>query len=232
MMYQNLSWPSNPDPYYYNYDHSIMVGLDPGANAFYFWSVQFWFQDGTAAYMGVQTDVLSNDGNYLGKGVNVAMWNASDAQIDPNAPPGTAIRPNTDGESGLGLYAPWAWQAGVEYRMRVWEVEADDQGIWWLFTVANMASGDQARLGSLKSTQSMGRLSAASVVWTEYYGPNNTAPCLDPTRKPTSVLFLNPARNDGKVTPVSTSLQTPACSNYLISQPTFAALQQVTKTGG
>jgi hypothetical protein len=226
MMYQNLEWPNDPEIDYYNYDHSIQVELDIESDAFYFWSIQFWFQDGTAGYMGLQTDVLSNEHQNLGRGFNVAVWDAIDAQPAN----GASVRPNTDGDKGGALYLPHEWAAGVTYRFRIWEIQTDEDGIWWAFFVLNTDSKEEIYLGNLKTPLQMKRLNHMSVVWTEYYGPNNTAPCDDPIRKEVSVLFLNPARNNETILPINASLETPRCPRYkIVEQPDFAVSQQITK---
>jgi Domain of unknown function (DUF3472) len=226
MMYQNIEWPNDPEVDYYNYDHSIQVELDMEPDSFYFWSIQFWFQNGAAGYMGLQTDVLSNDGQNLGRGFNVAIWDAIDARPEN----GVVVRPDTDGDKGGALYLPHEWKAGTVYHFRIWELQADEDGIWWGFFVTDKDSQESFYLGSLKTPMEMKRLNAQSVVWTEYYGANNTAPCDDPIRKETSVLFLNPVRNAETILPIHSYVDTPNCPRYkLVEKPAFAVSQQVTK---
>ena len=226
MIYQDVTWPPNPNPNYYNYDHSIMVSLDPGTHSFYYWAIQFRFIDGTAGYMGLQTDLTDNNGSDIGKGINVAIWNSTDAKLEN----GAKVRPNTDGQPGKGLYMPYIWQEGVVYRFRIWELSTDDDGIWWMFAVQDTSSKVEIQVGSIKTPPSMQRLDHSSVVWTEYYGPQRDSPCDNPVRKEMSVMFLNPARNNNLYVPTSTALRTTTCSRFeIINKPDFSVLQQVTK---
>lgn len=226
MIYQDLAWPPDPNPYCYNYDHSIIVNLDPGPNSFYFWAIQFWFIDGTAGYMGLQTDIGDNNGSNLGKGINLAIWNATDARPKN----GAKVRPDTDGQPGKALYVPYVWQVGVVYRFRIWELSTDNAGIWWMFAVQNTSSEVEIEVGSLKTPLSMQGLNHSSVVWTEYYGPQNDSPCNNPVRKEMSVTFLNPVRNNNSYLPTSTSLRQPICSRFeVIDGANFSASQQVTQ---
>jgi hypothetical protein len=230
MLYQNLAFPNTPNGYY-NYDHSIKVLKDPGSNASYFWSCQFWIINGEAAYMGLQTDVGTPGGD-IGKGVNVAMWGATNAQPAPNA----GIRANTDGSPGRGLYMAYSWEEGTIYRMRVWQVNADSNGFWWGFWVKNESTGVDTWIGNIY-VPLRNWIANSSVVWTEYYGPDNTAPCNSPVRKPESVEFLNPSMNNNdndpghQTLPVSSSFNTPMCPNYTIttgpSSDPYSCIQSV-----
>jgi hypothetical protein len=109
-------------------------------------------------------------------------------------------------------------------------MESDEAGIWWGFFVTNKDSNESIYMGSLKTPIEMKRLNHQSVVWTEYYGANNTAPCDDPIRKETSVLFLNPVRNAETILPIHAQLETPSCPRYkIVEQPDFAVSQRITK---
>lgn len=226
MLYQDLSFP---DAGYYNYDHSVQVLKDPGPDSFYFWSCQFGLQDGEAAYMGLQTDVGTPNGS-IGKGVNVAIWGATDAQPGPNA----GVRENTDGSPGRGLYLSYAWDEGTVYRLRVWQVNSDDNGFWWGFWIKNTTTGTDTWIGNLY-TPGKSWIAGSSIVWTEYYGPDNTAPCDSPLRKPASVEFQNPGMNNGdnnpghQILPSSSSFRTPACPNFAITAGSsdFSCIQSV-----
>lgn len=230
MLYQNLVFPTAQNGYY-NYDHSIKPIIDPGANAFYFWSIQFSIQNGDQGYMGLQTDVLDNNGHSVGKGANVAMWGATNATTNGKD---SVVRTNTDGALGNGLYMPYEWTANTAYRMRIWQDGSDDAGFWWQFWIKNESTGIDTHIGNIYNPLK-NYIANSSVVWTEYYGPERTAPCDSPVRKPEVVMFLNPTmNNDGntgsQITPVSSSVSNPNnCPNYCVCEgPNYTCTQSVT----
>jgi hypothetical protein len=229
MLYQDLSFP-NKDAGYYNYDHSITPVKDPGPNSFYFWAVQFNTQNGNVGYMGLQTDVLGNNGNNIGKGVNVALWGATNATaVGENA----AVRNNTDGQPGRAVYMPYLWEEGVCYRMRVWQNGSDANGFWWQFWVKNENTGIDTHIGNIY-VPNKNYIGNQTIAWTEYYGAGKNEPCGSPVRKPETVFFLNPSMNNDannpgqEVKPSSASLRKPACPNYyIVEEPDYLCVQSV-----
>jgi hypothetical protein len=228
MLYQDIAFPES-DKGYYNYDHSIKVLTDPGPNTSYFWSCSFWIMNGQTAYMGLQTDVLTPNGD-IGKGVNVAMWGATNAQPGPNA----VVRDTTDGDAGRAIYMPYAWEAGTVYRLRVWQVNSDANGFWWGFWIKNGNTSVDTWIGSIY-VPTRNFIASSSIAWTEYYAADKTAPCNSPVRRPESVEFLNPSMNNDdnhpghQVLPRSSAFRTPACPNYTIKagDSRFSCIQSV-----
>lgn len=240
MLYQDLGFPAT-DAVYYNYDHSIKPITDPGPNSSYFWSISYYIQNTQGqGYMGLQTDVLAN-GQNLGKGLVVALWGATNA-IGAGANAG--IHPNTDGDSGRSIYMPYIWEAGTVYRMRIWAAvpdwkplpDFDDDGLWWEYWIRNESTGVDTYIGSL-FYPARNYLTNSTIVWTEFYGDDRDGPCDSSARKPESVMFLNPSMNNDadnpghQILPTSSSLRTPACLNYVITEDTdYACIQSVNLT--
>ena len=228
MLYQNLFFPDVTNGYY-NYDQSIQVLRDPGSDSFYFWSAQFGVGSSTG-YMGLQTDTLSNNGQNIGKGFNVALWGSDTARVEA---PGAEIRPDTDGEPGRALYMPYEWQEGREYRLRIWQAGEQDGGFWWEFWVLDKVTEVDTHIGDiLRKDKSY--INNNPVLWTEYYGVGRDNPCDSPVRKPESVKFLNPImNNDGDrpgsgTLPERSTLNPPGCPNYSIEQfPVYSCIQSV-----
>ena len=214
MMYQNQNWQNVP---HYNYDQTMMVYQDPGPKSFYFWSAQYKLTIGNdGGYMGMQTDLSDNNGNNLGKGVLFALWGATQAQIlNPNV----IVHMNPDGSPGRSLLMPYAWEQGKAYRFRIWKLNSDSGGVWWQYSVLNISTNVLTVLGNLYYPNKLIMLGSWTVVWTEYYGPNAQTACLTSIRKPEGAAFFNPAMDGVTLVPISTSITTPACPNYLINQP-------------
>jgi hypothetical protein len=228
MPFQFQNWPNIE---YYNHDHSILSIHDSGPNSRYYYAIQFWIKGGEAGYMGLQTDLLGNpDGNQpapnLGKGVNYAIWGATNVRPGPNS----GVSDNTDGEAGYRLFMPYEWQAGTVYRLRLWALKKENGGRWWGCWIRNVATCDEAWLGDIFYPSEEG-LSDQSLVFTEYYGPGRMEdPAKNPEQKPICVAFLNCSRNNddnnpGKeIRPVSTSLQQHSEPTTLILEPTNPAM--------
>lgn len=218
MIYQYLTFP-HAENGYYSLDQSIMVQKDPGDGAYYFWACQFSIMNGEAAYMGLQTDLETPAGN-LHKGVNVAMWGATDAQPIGT---GAGMRPNTDGAPGRAIYMPYEWEQGIVYRLRVWQVDSDNNGFWWGFWILNESTGVDTEIGKIY-VPLKDFIGNSCINWTEYYGGGNDDPCDSPVRKPESVAFLNPCMNNNaakpgtQILPVSSAFNHPDCPNYSIAK--------------
>lgn len=229
MPYQHQNWPGNVE--YYNQDHSILSIHDSGPESFYYYAVQFWINNGDGGYMGLQTDLLGNPENNqpppnLGKGVNYAIWGATNVRPGPNS----GVSDNTDGESGYRLFMPYEWRAGIVYRLRIWALEKENGGRWWGCWILNVASGEEAWLGDIFYPSEEG-LGNQSLVFTEYYGEGRMDdPAGNPKQQPICVAFLNCSRNNdndnpGKaVQPASTSLQQHSYPTTIILEPNNTAM--------
>lgn len=147
-----------------------------------FWAMQFRFAGSDdAGYLGLQTDGSRFDGSE-GDTVVFSLWNASATR---GASCGTFAGEGTGFSCRLAL----AVTPGVQYRLRVWRLEADDGGQWWGGWVSD---GERDHhIGDIQVPAAGHEYLGEVLNFSEYFGP--AVPC---DRVPRSQINLTqPAAN-------------------------------------
>ena len=185
--YSDWSLPGND---YYNIDTPIVPVNDPRpsrgqVNQAYFYASQFGFTGGPGGYAGIQTDAN-------GKRAIFSIWDADQALCSGVA--GAICQPFGGEGVGYQTMIPYPWTARHAYRTRVWALNKDASGEWWLGAILDDTLGTEAIIGSIHVPTGRGRLSGTIYTWVEWYAPQ-ASNC---TQLPLSLVFFGrPRANAG-----------------------------------
>lgn len=169
--YSDWFWPPSPTIGrtitlgYSRFEHQLMVEVDPGPAAGYFWAHQFRFAGGQGGYVGLQSRGDRADGS-IGKLAIFSIWDAVGATGSG------AVRFGGEG-SGWSCRIPYDWQAGQVYRLAVGA--DDDAPGWWEASVTDEATSVTQVIGRIQVPPDWRRLESWSVMWTEYFAPTLTS---------------------------------------------------------
>jgi hypothetical protein len=162
--------------------------VGPGQVQFaYFYSSQFGIVDGDGGYIGIQTD-----GN--GKRAIFSIWGANGAQCADVA--GAICQPFTGEGDGYQTLVPYEWVPGHRYRTRVWALDSDADGDWWVGEVADLTAGTAQVVGYIRVPPVYQWLKSYIINWVEWYAPQ--AETCDQLPE-SAVLFGRPDGNAGGV---------------------------------
>ena len=188
--YTEWHWPGPPAASgrrgFPDFEHTLVVELDPGPRSTYFWSHQFGLVDGEGGYLGLQTTGNRVDGS-VGKTAIFSVWKALEAE-------GPATMAFEGEGEGYSCRIPYEWEAGRPYRLRV----ATAAPSWWEATVADEATGESTLIGRVRVAPQWGGLGSWSVMWTEFFG-GAISRCSDLPHS--RVLFGTPTADAGTVIP-------------------------------
>ena len=150
-----------------------------------FLTQQFWFEDGGAAYMGLQEQ---GDGH---RQVRFSVWNATAAR--ESAATGSWCRDFGGEGVGKTCTLPYAFRTGDWYRLRIWLTERDSEGDWWGAWVIDDA-GEEQHIGSIRAPARSGLIQGA-VSFNEYFGTSVGFPCGQ--LPPSAVYVYQPLLDNG-----------------------------------
>lgn len=154
--YVEIFWERDQN---YNFDVDIEITDSPEQNAHVlFWAHQFGFINGNGGYIGLQ--VVGSQ-----KKAVFSIWDAISGD------PGHMI---DEGGSVWSIVVDYDWELGQKYRLRIWELEEDQNGDeWWMGSVYDYATGTDFIIGKILVPASWGWLTSYSITWTEYAGYSN-----------------------------------------------------------
>lgn len=156
--YVYFAWPLNHNR---SFDTDIQINDAPeSGNAGVYWAHQFWFENGTAGYMGLQV------GSPWGKIALFSIWDAVSAT--PAA--GTECVYIYEFGWVWSCHLPFSWKIGSKYRLEVAEVGEDSNTYSWRGSVLDYETNTEMTIAVIQTPKSMGWLGQNSVVWTEYFG--------------------------------------------------------------
>jgi hypothetical protein len=151
-------WMQGSDPGLTSLDVELVVTSEPSI-AFHgvFYSHQWWLNDGTVGYIGLQ-----NDGTD-GKKAIFSVFNA----VERDCAGDNRVWVD-DGPSGYACRTiiHFNWQTGHRYRLHVWKIGSD--GAWWGGAIIDDANVE-TRIGSVSVRAASAGIAAKSVTWVEYY---------------------------------------------------------------
>lgn len=175
------SWWDMPSGPHYNLDSTIFVGnhVDQSKNPAWFMAHQFAPANGSpGGYIGLQVDNNTGWTNVPnnGKRVLFSWWGAVGASC--SNVPGAVCRPFVEDGTGYQTAIPYDWQAGREYRARLWVLNSNPDGTtWWGGWIKDMTTGVEQAVGYMKVPSTFGWLDSG-VNWIEWYGGHRNA-CSD-----------------------------------------------------
>jgi hypothetical protein len=189
--YTDWFWPPPPVSGdgltgYSSFEHTLVVEVDPGPDASYFWAHQFALIGGAGGYLGLQT--RGRPADTTGRAAIFSIWEAVAAK---------GQHPHRFTGEGVGWSCGilYPWEVGRLYRLRV----ENRARAWWTATVLDTVTGAETEIGWVQVPHGWQRLDAWSVMWTEWYG-GPVARCSDLPHS--SVIFHTPTAEDGRVVPV------------------------------
>ncbi len=217
--YTDWHWPPPPVASdgrrgYSDFEHELVVEVDPGAGSSYFYAHQFALIGGTGGYLGIQTRGHTN--GTWGRIAIFSIWDAVGAR--GRAP----VRFTGEGE-GWSCRIMYPWQVGRPYRLHLRTPER----AWWVASIADPTTGAEEEIGWIEVPPGWERLDAWSVMWTEWYG-GPLARCADIPHS--SVVFRTPVANDGSVRPrdANDHLSTGAtCDNSVVERLSDGSRQEM-----
>ncbi len=188
--YTNWFWPAPPlsedgTAGYSSFEHRLVVELDQGPDAAYFWAHQFALRGGAGGYLGLQTKGTAN--GTTGRIAIFSIWDAVAARGT------TPVRFSGEGE-GWSCRVIYPWEVGRSYRLSV----RNPARAWWSASVVDEVSGVHTEIGWIQVPHGWERLDTWSVMWTEWYG-GPVARCADIPHS--SVIFHTPVADDGLFRP-------------------------------
>ncbi len=186
--YTDWFWPPPPVSAdgltgYSSFEHTLVVEVDPGPGASYFWAHQFGLIGGAGGYVGLQTKGKPAD--TVGRAALFSIWDAVAAK---------GKHPHRFTEEGVGWSCGilYPWEVGRPYRLRVQNAER----AWWAASVVDELTGAETEIGWIQVPDRWHRLGDWSVMWTEWYG-GPLARCSDLPHA--SALFRTPIADDSVV---------------------------------
>jgi hypothetical protein len=128
-----------------------------------YWALVWDFREtpGSGGYMGLQTDGTRFN-HTTGDTVIFSLWNA-------NASSGSNCGSFGGEGKGRSCRLPYAIDPHINYRFRVWRLEADASGQWWGAWVRNMKTGVDTPMGRLRVAPNQTLLGIPSN-FSEYFG--------------------------------------------------------------
>lgn len=164
--YVRHATPSQND--IYNYDMHITWNYDPDTSLMGFYSqFAFWFENGVVGYMGLQTDPQ-------GKKAIFSIWDANTHTLSHAMVP-SCTRFGHEG-TGTSCIIPFEWQAGREYKLRVWKLRdrSDTGKAQWGGWVIDYATGEETLIGVVEvdndgDREGYGNLNGSTVATMENY---------------------------------------------------------------
>ena len=202
----------------WNIDIPMTVGWEPGSVP-YFFSTEFFF-GGPHGYFGLQPDgPLEATETQRGKVAMVSVWGASTGWVGGT---GSFCQPFDEFGTGYRCVLPYAWTAGTSYRLRIWQVAAED----WVAAIADGTTGVETVVGTLRVPGSGNGLKGNLVSWTEWYGPQMGCS----TYPYSNVSFGRPTGNAGAYTATSSGswLGPPTgCDTTFLTDGKRGAVQEI-----
>lgn len=159
--YTSFDWPAASQGYR-RMDWTLIPRTDPSRDG-YFWSSQFWFQNGNGGYFGLQT----KGSVPTGKIALFSIWDSL-ASTSPQYA-------STFGGEGTGYTAriSYPWAAGKAYRLRIVKDNTEADGTWWKAMISDNYGDTFRTVGRIKVPLAWGNLQQYSTSFTERYtGPN------------------------------------------------------------
>lgn len=152
----------------YNYDMHVIWHQDPDASRMGFYAqFAFYFQNGSIGYMGLQKDATSKKAIF-------SIWDA-DTQTMARGMVEPCVRFGHEG-SGASCIKPFNWQAGREYKLRVWRIGTPSPAgkEQWGGWVIDYATGEETLIGIIEvdnhqGLSGYGSLSGSTVATMENY---------------------------------------------------------------
>lgn len=175
-----IQMAQSPAEGFYNYDMHLRWHKEPDVSKMGFYAqFYFQFQAATGGYMGLQQDRTE------GKKAIFSIWDVAGRQSAiPVA--SNCVRFGHEG-TGTSCILPFAWKAGHEYKLRVWQMGANPARTnpQWGGWVIDYTTGEETLIGVIELKDSEGRvgyggLNGETVATVEYYGGNGTdngVPC-------------------------------------------------------
>lgn len=165
--YSDWWLPNPPSEGFFNLDGFITPAnepaVGPGQVQFaYFYSSQFGMVDGDGGYIGLQSDAN-------GKRAIFSIWGANAASCADVA--GAICRPFTGEGDGFQTMVPYAWVPGHRYRTRVWVLDTDASGDWWVGEVADLTDNTAQVVGYIRVPLVYQWLKSYVINWVEWYAP-------------------------------------------------------------
>lgn len=182
--YSDWWLPDQPPEGFFNLDGFISPANEPTVGPgqvqlAYFYSSQFGIVDGDGGYIGIQKDAN-------GKRAIFSIWGANAARCADAA--GAICRPFTGEGDGYQTMVPYAWSPGHRYRTRVWAVDSDAAGDWWVGELADLTAGTAQVVGYIRVPLGYRWLKNYVINWVEWYAPQ-AANC---DQLPSSAVYFGP----------------------------------------
>lgn len=145
---------------FWNVDQELRVPVK--ASASYWASNWAWTDASYGGYVGIQTDGNRADGS-TGDTAIFSIWNAN------GGGPG-CMRFSGEG-TGMSCRLAYPIQTDRYYRLRIWRLDADDQGQWWGAWILDEATGVESFIGKLRAAgRGQHTLMAPPMNFSEYFG--------------------------------------------------------------
>src|SRR6266487_3337161 len=126
---------------FWNIDQRVQITKKAPAS---YWAMTWWFTStpNEGGYMGLQTDGTRFNGSQ-GDTAIFSLWNA-------NAASGSNCDMFGGEGSGYSCRLAYTIDSQIDYRFRVWRLNADASGQWWGAWIQNMKTGVDTPIGSIR----------------------------------------------------------------------------------
>jgi hypothetical protein len=201
----SYNWPQGSG---YNLDQELRIDTLPNPSfGGFFWSHQFSVGDANSSntlYMGFQQ---------LADGKRVVIFSifydkgtvVNPGNVVCNVPTISCVATQGagDGSPGAQIIAPFSWEVGHDYRLRVWSAAPagkSDAG-WWAFYVTDITTSNETLIGYIynqnrpKDGINPGKWSTG---WGEIFGGQQSSG--DCAYSPQRVVWKSPTMNAGSIT--------------------------------
>lgn len=138
-------------------DFTFTIQSDPGDKSYVFWAQQFYLENGSLGYLGMQRVAGT-------KKIIFSIW---DTTASVATMPGAIAEPFGGEGVGQHVIAPLDWQLGHTYRFRL--ANAGGTGPWWGVTVTDLSNNASWSLGRIQSRPGWGNLQPQVTTFTEVY---------------------------------------------------------------